>query len=127
MWIIRFHLIKPAHYNLVARYCKKQWFFPRRIPSIIFVKSFISHVLEKKSWRTISSQYNLHHIQLYNFYIKHKNNQDFQKILHTFAKARIIVFIEEKNQFNNHELDNSSELLKLTLKELDIILGDINS
>ncbi|MDC0506243.1 hypothetical protein OAN96_01460 [Candidatus Gracilibacteria bacterium] len=127
MWIIRFQHITPAQYNLVSRYCKKQGFFPRQTPPIVFVKSFILHLLQKKSWRNISIQFGVSHIQLHSFYSKHKHNSDFVKILHAFAKARIIVFTGNTRHFDSHQLDNSSEFLKLTLTQLDTIFEDINS
>ncbi len=127
MWIIRFQYITPAQYNLVSRYCKKQGFFPRQTPAIVFVKAFILHLIQKKSWRAISNQFWVNHIQLHSFYSKHKQNKEFLKILHAFAKARIIVFTADTKQFNNDQLDNSKQFLKLTLARLDTIFEDINS
>jgi len=127
MWMIRFQKIKPAQYNLVSRYCKKQGFFPRQTPAIIFVKAFITHLLQKKSWRHISLQYWVNHIQLHNFYSKNKKNPDFLKILHSFAKARIIVFVGKNKEFSSDQLDNNSKFLKLTLDQLDTIFENINS
>jgi len=127
MWIIRFQHITPAQYNLVSRYCKKQGFFPRQTSAIVFVKASIIHLLQKKSWRNISTQFWVSHIQLHSFYSKHKQNSDFLKIFHAFARARIIVFTGNNKQFNNDQLENSNEFLKLTLAQLDTIFEDINS
>lgn len=127
MWIIRFNKITPAQYNLVKRYCKKQGFVPRQTPTIVFIKACIEHLLQKKTWRGIASDYNITHIGLYNFYHAHKWNTGLHKIFHAFARARIIVYIANTRSFNITTLDNNPDTLKLTLQELDTIFKNINS
>jgi len=121
MWLIRLNKIKTKDYNYVARVLKKIGFFPRRLSPIIFVKALFYHKLQKKSWRSIWVLLNCNCIALHSFYSKYKNSPEMNKIFHTFAKSRVIVFIGENKHFTNDELDNSPEFLKLTLNRLNNI------
>jgi hypothetical protein len=121
MWLIRLNKLTTKEYNLVTRVLKKIGFFPRKISGIIYIKALLFHLLQKKSWRSISILLNCNYIILHNFYSKYKNSGEITKIFHAFAESRIIVYVGEKKTFTNEDLDNSLEFLKLTKTELNLI------
>jgi len=125
MWLIRFHKLEPRDYNMISRQLEKAWFSSRKISPIIFIKSSIEHIIHKKSWRKIASNLPYSHLPLYNFYNKFKNTPEFNKILFTLIHRRIILNIEGKKQISEHEINNSEELIKLTLMSLKDIVQDI--
>jgi hypothetical protein len=125
MWLIRFHKLEPRDYNMISRQLEKAWFSTRKISPIIFIKSSIEHILNKKSWRQISNNLPYSHIPLYNFYNKFKNTPEFSQILFTLANRRIILNIKGKNNVSQEYINNSEELLELTLTHLKDIVQDI--
>jgi len=125
MWLIRFHKLKPRDYNMISRRLEKAWFSSRKISPIIFIKSSIKHLLLKKSWRQIASNLPYSHLSLYNFYNKFKNTPEFSQIIFTLCERRILLNIEGKKQISEEDINNSSELLKLTLATLKDIVQDI--
>lgn len=125
MWLIRFHKLEPRDYNMISRRLEKSWFSSRKISPIIFIKSSIEHILLKKSWRQISSNLPYSHISLYKFYNNFKNKSEFQEILFTLCKRRILLNIEGKKQISEDDINNSVEVLKLTLSDLKDIVQDI--
>lgn len=125
MWLIRFHKLEPRDYNMISRQLEKAWFSSRKISPIIFIKSSIEHLINKKSWRQISNNLPYSHIPLYNFYNKFKKSPEFLKILFTLVQRRIILNIEGKKQISEHEINNSPEVLELTLSTLKDIVQDI--
>lgn len=125
MWLIRFHKLEPRDYNMISRQLEKAWFSSRKISPIIFIKSSIEHIINKKSWRQIANPLPYSHIPLYNFYHKFKNTHEFSQILFTLANRRIILNIKGKKQLSEDEINNSNELLELTLEALNNIVKDI--
>ncbi len=121
MWLIRFHLLKTKDYNYINRKLKKCGFFCRKNPPILFIKSSVLYLLEKKSWRIISEKLWVNHIQLFKFYSNYKNNPELKNIFHYLADQRIIVYLWEEKKFNIEEIDNTSKFLKLTKAELSNI------
>lgn len=125
MWLIRFHKLEPRDYNMISRKLEKAWFSSRKISPIIFIKSSIEHLFMKKSWRQIASQLPYSHIPLYTFYSNFKDNTEFKEILFTLCERRIILNIEGKKTISQAEINNSQELLKLTLTRIKDIVQDI--
>lgn len=121
MWIIRLNKLTTKEYNQVSRTLIKLWFHTRKTSWITYIKALLFHILQQKSWRNISLLLNCNYIALHSFYSKYKNSPEIKKIFHTFAEARIIVFIEENKHFTNNELDNSDKFLKLTKSKLNNI------
>ena len=125
MWLIRFHKLEPRDYNMISRNLEKAWFSSRKISAIIFIKSAIEHLLLKKSWRQIANNFPHSHIPLYNFYNNFKNTSEFHKILFTLAERRIILNIEGIKIITQDDINNNSDVLKLTLSSLKDIVQDI--
>jgi len=98
------------------------WFFPRRLTPIIFIKALFFHVLQKKSWRSISILLNCNHIALHSFYSNYWNKEEIIKIFHYFIDVKVIVFIGKTKTFSNDDIDNKELFLKLTKDELKSIL-----
>ncbi len=110
---------------MISRQLEKAWFSSRKISPIIFIKSTIEHIFQKKSWRKIANPLPYSHIPLYNFYNKFKNHQEFHEILFTLVNRRVIVNIKGKKQVSEYDLNNSHEVLELTLQTLNDIVQDI--
>lgn len=125
MWLIRFHKLEPRDYNMISRKLEKAWFSSRKISPIIFIKSSIEHLLLKKSWRQIASNFPHSHIPLYNFFNNFKSSREFHEILFTLCERRIILNIEGKKSISQEDINNSTELLKLTLSAIKDIVQDI--
>jgi hypothetical protein len=79
----------------------------------------------KKSWRQIASNFPYSHIPLYTFYQNFKQNPEFQKILFTLCERRIILNLEGKKSISQEDINNSPELLELTLSAIKDIVQDI--
>lgn len=127
MWIIRFQKIKTKDYNFVKNIFRKMWFFPKNTKEIAFIKAIFFHLLQWKSWRAIWKLLWIeNHLIFYKFYVKYKNNPDFEKIFHHFSDSKVIVFIGEKKTFSNDDLDNSLEFELLTKNEIKNIINKVN-
>lgn len=114
MWLIRIHKIETKDYNYIKRVFDKMWFFPKKIPQIIFVKALFFHLLQNKSWRNIATILNCNYLSLFNFYSNYKENEKIYEILYYFAERRIIVFIWKQKNFTNDDLDNNNDFLEIT-------------
>lgn len=125
MWLIRFNKLESRDYNMISRQLEKAWFSGRKISPVIFIKSSIEHIFNKKSWRQISTQLPCSHLALYNFYNKFKNTPEFSKILFTLAHRRIILNIKGKKTLNQEDLLNNTQILELTLSRLADIVQEI--
>jgi hypothetical protein len=110
---------------MISRKLEKAGFLSRKISPIIFIKSTIEHIFQNKSWRQIASSLPYSHIPLYNFYNKYKKHQDFHEILFTLVNRRIILNIKGKKQVSEYDLNNSNEVVELTLQALNDIVQDI--
>lgn len=110
---------------MIKRQLAKSWFSSRKISPIIFIKSCILHIFQKKSWRLIAAWFPHSHIPLYNFYNTYKNTPEFKQILFTLAEHRIIVYIEGKNNVTEDDLNNNEQVLELTLQSLNYIVEGI--
>ena len=122
MRLIKFNKLETKDYNYVNRHLQKAGFKPRKVAWIIFVKAIVMHSLQKKSWRYISKIFNVNHIILHTFYKNYTKNNEILKILHLFVDRWIIVYLGENEAFSYSELTNSSSIINLTKKKLEISL-----
>jgi len=121
MWIIRFHLLQPKHYNKISRIYKKYGFSPRSIPAIIFAKASILHHTQKTSWRTIGKQLGADHVNLYRFDVLARKSWMLREIFHIFWEARIALYIGDNKVIDRRDLNNSSIIYDLTKSEFESI------
>ncbi|MDD3302589.1 MAG: hypothetical protein PHN31_03460 [Candidatus Gracilibacteria bacterium] len=125
MWIIRFHKLQTKDYNYINRKLKKCGFYSRKHSPILFIKAISYNIIEKKSWRNISQKIGINHIILYKFYTNHIKTLEINEIFHYLIDTRIIAFIGEKKSFNLEEIDNTTNFLQLTKKELESIFKSL--
>lgn len=125
MWIIRFQKLQTKDYNYINRKLKKCWFITRKNPPILFIKALIYNLLEKKSWRFISTKIWINHILLFKFFSNYTKQPEIKEIFHYLADIRVIAYVWEKKNFNLNDIDNTDHFLKLTKNELDIIFQSL--
>nr|MDD3720562.1 hypothetical protein [Candidatus Gracilibacteria bacterium] len=125
MWIIRFQNLKTKDYNYINRKLQKLGFFTRKLSGIVFIKASIYHIIEKKSWRDISTKLGVNHIQLFKFYSNYKNSNELLEIFHYLSDNKVIAYIGDNKRFNLNDIDNNEEFLKLTKKQITNIFSTI--
>ena len=118
LWILRFHLLTSKDYNKIARICKKHGFLPRQHSPVIFAKAVMLHATQKKSWRMISRELGVNHIWLYKFYELSRKSECCSEIFHVFINSRVALYVGNMKHIEKDFLDNSDELLELTLEQL---------
>jgi len=126
MWIIRFQKLKTKDYNYINRKLANLWFFTRKLSWVLLIKASIYHIIEKKSWRCISSKLGVNHIQLFKFYSNHKNTPEFKEIFHYLIDSKVLAFIPDNKSFILSDIDNNIEFLKLTKNQIEIIFHKLN-
>lgn len=122
MWIVRFHKLQTKDYNKITRLIKKSWFTTRRIAPIIYGKSLVRHVIQKRSLRNVVGEFSISHIALHKFIHFIQDKKEYEKIFHVFLEARTILYIDNPRSFTQHDLDNSEEIYILTTEVLKSIL-----
>ncbi len=126
MWIIRFQKLKTKDYNYINRKLANLWFFTRKLSWVLLIKASIYHIIEKKSWRCISTKLWVNHIQLFKFYSNHKNTPEFREIFHYLTDSKVLAFIPDNKSFIISDIDNNIEFLKLTKNQIEIIFDKLN-
>ncbi|NDK08237.1 hypothetical protein EOM39_03225 [Candidatus Gracilibacteria bacterium] len=126
MWIIRFQKLKTKDYNYINRKLANLGFFTRKLSGVLLIKASIYHIIEKKSWRCISTKLCVNHIQLFKFYSNYKDTKEFIEIFHYLIDNKVMAFIPDNRSFILSEIDNNNEYIKLTKNELGIIFSKLN-
>jgi len=121
MWIIRFHLLEPKHYNKIGRIYKKYAFSPRSISWIVFAKSSLLHHTQKTSWRAIWKQFWVDHASLYRFDISARESWMLREIFHMFFESWVALYIGNKKTVSIQDLHNSDEIYDLTKEQFKSI------
>lgn len=123
MWIIRFQNLKTKDYNYINRKLANLWFYTRKLSWVLLIKASIYHIIEKKSWRSISCKLWVNHIQLFKFYSHYNNTLEFKEIFHYLSDNKVLAYIPDNKSFNLSDLDNNEEFIKLTKKQIEIIFN----
>lgn len=122
MWIIRFHLLQPKHYNKINRICKKYGFVTRKHTPLVFSKALLLHATQKTSWRSLGREFGLDHILLYRFHEFSSQSDMLREILHVFLESRSALYIGDIKQISIDTLNNSNELYDLTKSRFESII-----
>lgn len=125
MWIIRFHLLQSKDYNKIQRICKKYGFVPRKTSQIVFAKASLLHHTQKKSWRSLASQFAIDHAALYRFDKFSKTSPMLEEIFHVFLDSKIALYIGDNKTIDTYTLNNSEDIYILTKKQFKSMLASI--
>lgn len=117
MWLIRFQNIQPNDYVKIKQLCKKAGFCPKKFTATILVKSIITHILLKKSWRKVSAQFWIPYLPIYQFYQKIKDKSELVDMLNMFCETKVISYIKNEKNITKTFLE-SEELILESLTQI---------
>lgn len=117
MWLIRFQNITSNDYTKISKMCKQAWFCPKKFTAIVLVKAIITHILLKKSWRKIATQFGIPYLPIYQFYNKIKDTPELKQMLEYFCQKQVISFIETETHISRSFLQ-SDNLVKKSLEQI---------
>ena len=84
-------MLETKDYNKITRLVLKTGFSPRKISTMILVKSSLEHDFLKLSWRKIWLKYSIIHLSLYNFYYKFNETSEYLEIIE-YLKERGVIY-----------------------------------
>lgn len=125
MWILRYHLLTPKHYNKVSRLCQKHGFKTRTHSPVLYAKASIKHLTQKNSFRSLSREYAVSHITLHSFFSIAKNSDLLSEIFHVFLEWGIVLFIGDMRHINIGLLENNPEIYELTKVEIESMMKSL--
>lgn len=122
MWILRPHLLRSKDYNKLSRIFQKYGFKTRSHSPTVYAKALMKRVTLGTSWRSLESEFHIHHSALLRFYEYARESGMLREIFHTLIERRICLYIGQRQHISAADLDSSEEILQLTQAEFESIL-----